>query len=157
MKMQTTLILREATTDDLPQLLKFEQDLINTERPFDPTLGGNICYYNLPEMIAAAHVDFIVAEIESNVIGCGYSRIQKAKPYLKHQEYAYLGFMYVQPSHRGKGINQMIIEKLRELAKKRGMTELRLEVYAGNLSAIKAYEKAGFQNHMIEMRLSNED
>ena len=34
------------------------------------------------------------------------------------------------------------------------VTELRLDVYINNIAAIKAYEKAGFTSHMIEMRMS---
>jgi GNAT superfamily N-acetyltransferase len=39
-------------------------------------------------------------------IDAGYARIEQAKPYLKHTAYAYLGFMYVLPAYRGKGINK---------------------------------------------------
>jgi GNAT superfamily N-acetyltransferase len=61
--------------------------------------------------------------------------------------------MYVEPAHRGKGINQMIIAALKTWAYSRNVTELRLDVYHGNATAIKAYEKAGFTSHMINMRL----
>jgi len=40
-----------------------------------------------------------------------------------------------------------------ERAFSRGVTEMRLEVYRDNLAAIKAYEKAGFSELLIEMRL----
>ncbi len=33
------------------------------------------------------------------------------------------------------------------------MNEIRLDVYAQNESAIKAYEKAGFEPHLLTMRL----
>ena len=60
--------------------------------------------------------------------------------------------MYVDPSHRGKGINALIIEQLRQWSIWKGVSELRLDVYYGNLPAIRAYEKAGFKRHMVEMR-----
>jgi ribosomal protein S18 acetylase RimI-like enzyme len=37
------------------------------------------------------------------------------------------------------------------------VTELRLEVYAGNAAAIRAYEKAGFSQLIAEMRMSLPD
>ena len=43
---------------------------------------------------------------------------------------------------------------LKELVAQRGIKELWLEVFSGNESAIKAYEKAGFEHHMIQMRMS---
>jgi len=58
----------------------------------------------------------------------------------------------VLPEHRGKGVNQKIIDVLTEWATSRGVTECRLEVYFDNAPAIKAYEKVGFKSHMITMR-----
>ena len=148
------ITIRKARTTDLETLLRFEQGVITTERPFDPTLReGQIHYYDIRAMITAKDVELLVAELDGIVIGSGYARIEAAKPYLKHPVHAYLGFMYVDPAHRGKGINQMIITELKTWAHSRNVTELRLDVYDGNANAIKAYEKAGFKQHMINMRL----
>jgi GNAT superfamily N-acetyltransferase len=153
--MDQTVIIRKATSDDLDKLYQFEQGVIEAERPFDPTLKSEkIHYYNLREMLTLAHVQVLVAEVENNIVGSGYARIEKAKPYLKHDVHAYLGFMYVQPEYRGKGINKMIIEALHNWARTQNVSELRLDVYFNNLSAIRAYEKIGFTPHMIEMRFN---
>ncbi len=69
----------------------------------------------------------------------------------------YLGFMYVDPNHRGKEINKKIIEALKDWASSQNIPELRLDVYAENASAIKAYEKAGFTKHMVAMRMNLQD
>ena len=103
-------------------------------------------------MIDAPEVNLVVAESAEGLIGSGYARIEPAKPYLHHPLHAYLGFMYVEPAHRGKGINRMIIDALKAWALSRNIAELRLDVYYPNTSAIKAYEKAGFSQHMINMR-----
>ncbi len=87
------------------------------------------------------------------IIGSGYARIENAKPYLQHQQHAYLGFMYVDPNHRGKGINKEIIAALSNWCFLQNITELRLDVYENNEAAIKAYEKVGFAKHMIAMRM----
>jgi ribosomal protein S18 acetylase RimI-like enzyme len=65
--------------------------------------------------------------------------------------------MYVDPQYRGRSINSGIIERLKQWCCKKGVTELRLEVYSDNLAAVGAYEKAGFSKHMIEMRLRLRD
>lgn len=149
------VIIRPASSADLAILRNFEQGVITAERPFDSTLkSSSIQYYDLEEMLIADHILLVVAEIEGQLVGSGYARIQTAKPYLQHERYAYLGFMYVDNEHRGKGINQKIMEALKSWATKQKISELRLEVYAENLSAIKAYEKVGFQKHMIEMRIN---
>jgi GNAT superfamily N-acetyltransferase len=103
-------------------------------------------------MITASHIELLVAETDGQLVGCGYARIEASKPYLQHRQHAYLGFMYVVPAHRGKGINGFIIEALERWTVAQGITELRLEVYFENEPAIKAYQKTGFSKHMIEMR-----
>jgi GNAT superfamily N-acetyltransferase len=146
--------IRKAKLEDLSVLLEFEQGIINAERPFDPTLKeGIIHYYDIQQMIETAHIEVIVAEINSEIIGSGYARIENAKPYLIHETYAYLGFMFTAPHHRGKGVNAKIIENLKKWCISHNVTELRLDVYNDNPSAITAYEKVGFKKHLINMRL----
>lgn len=149
-----TITLRPAIMQDLPILLEFEQGLISDERPFDTThKDEEIHYYDLPAMVESPLVELVVAEIDAQIVGCGYARFEKAKPYKKFEQYSYLGFMYVKPEHRGKGINAQVMEYLREWSKKQGLTELRLEVYCDNEKAVRAYEKAGFTRYMYWMRV----
>jgi ribosomal protein S18 acetylase RimI-like enzyme len=148
------IFVRPATTADLPTLLRFEQGMISVERPMDPTINdGPIHYYDLNAMLTSAHIHLVVAETDGNLIGCGYARIDPSRHYLKHANHAYLGFMYVEPSYRGKGVNQLIIDKLKNWALSRNITELRLDVYTSNENAIRAYEKAGFAPYLINMRM----
>lgn len=149
------IIIREANLKDLDVLHKFKQALVDAERPFDPTLKtGPLYYYDIAGLIAADHVGIFVAETGTEIIGCGYARIENSKPYLKHKQHAHLGFMYVVPHYRGKGINSMIIEVLKQWALQREIKEMRLEVYANNTAALKAYEKVGFAAHMLTMRMN---
>jgi len=146
--------IRKAILADMPVLLAFEQGIVTAERPFDNSLKeGTIHYYDIAAMIAASDVEVLVAQYNGQVIGSGYARIREAKPYLKFPKLAYLGFMYVDPAHRGKGVNKLIIAGLKAWAIEQGMVEMRLDVYADNETAVKAYEKAGFSKNLIEMRL----
>ena len=148
------IIVRAATSDDLETLLQFEQGIIEAERPFDSTLKvGTISYYDLNALIKSSEAEVVVAIIDQEIIGSGYALIKNAEPYLRHDQYAFLGFMYVKPAYRGKGVNQKIVEALKQWAISRKLTEIRLDVYAGNEIAKKAYEKTGFTAHMLEMRM----
>ena len=150
----SNLFTRKATISDLPTLLRFEQGVILAERPFDSDIKPDpVHYYDIEELINATHIELIVAEMDGEVIGCGYARIEQSKHFLKHSLYAYLGFMYVDPTHRGKGVNKEIIEALKQWAVSQSIVELRLDVYEGNLPAIQAYEKAGFSKQLINMRM----
>ena len=149
--------IRQATPDDLQTLLEFEQGIIEAERPFDITLKRqHTQYYDLASMLHAENVFMALAEMDNKPVGCGYARIEAAKPYLQHQWHAYLGFMYVLPAYRGRGINGKLIDVLKNWALLQGITELRLEVYSKNEAAISAYEKAGFSGLLLEMRMNLE-
>lgn len=147
------LITRKADIDDINLLLEFEQEIIAAELPFDSTLKeGEIHYYDLEELVKASDTQVLVAVINDEIIGSGYSSIRQAKDYLKHKQYAYIGFMYVKPEYRGKGVNRQILDALEKWTIDRGITEMRLEVYKDNSAAVRAYEKFGFNTHLLEMR-----
>lgn len=152
--MTDSIHIRKAVLEDITMLLEFEQGVIEAERPFDVTLKREATrYYDIEEMIHAPHIELVVAEWKGKVVGCGYARIERAKPFLQHTQHGYLGFMYVKHTHRGMGINSAIMKTLAGWSARNGVTELRLEVYSANEPAIKAYEKIGFTKHMIEMRM----
>jgi len=147
-------IVRTAKQEDLEVLLAFEQGIIEAERPMDPTLAPDpISYYDISELIRTDDAEVIVVEYDSVVIASGYAKIKKANHYLDHEFYAYLGFMFTEPDFRGKGVNKLIVDELRNWSIAKGLKEIRLTVYDDNPAAIRAYEKVGFKRHLIEMRI----
>lgn len=153
--MATQFIIRDAAIADLATLLKMEQKLINEERSYDKTLKpSNAFYYDFGEMLSNVNFKLVLAETDHDIIGTGYARIEKAETFLVHGKYVYLGFMYVLPHWRGKGVNKQIIETLKQWAVSQNIHEVRLDVYFENKTAISAYMKSGFANHVLEMRLS---
>lgn len=151
-------LFRAATLEDIDALRRFEQGIIAAERAFDPTLRpGRIQYYDIEGMLAADDVQFVVAQRDNELVGCGFARIEIAKTHFTHRYQAYLGLMYVEPQYRGQSVNSGILERLKHWCVRKGVTELRLEVYSDNLAAVVAYEKAGFSKHSVEMRLRLRD
>lgn len=145
---------RPALMEDLPVLYEFEQGIIEAERPYDSTLKErDINYYDLKELIESSDAEVVVAVQNHEILGSGYIQIQVSKPYQKHSRHGYIGFMFVQPSHRGKGIVQLVTNDMLDWARSRGISEIKLEVYNENQSAVRAYEKAGFSKNLVEMRL----
>ncbi|MEZ4811777.1 MAG: GNAT family N-acetyltransferase [Allomuricauda sp.] len=148
------LKIRNATLDDLPLLLGFEQEIIKAERPFDVTIKEDpVTYYDLKQMISDKDSCVVVAETGGQVVASGYAIPKRARHYLDHEFYAYLGFMYTHPDFRGMGINANIVEALKNWSLDQGFKEIRLTVYDDNLPAVKAYEKVGFKKRIVEMRL----
>lgn len=145
---------REATLNDLPILLQFEQSIIKAERPYDKTIRPDpVHYHDLKSLILNEKAVIIVAEEGGVLVGSGYALIKSARPYLDHAFYAHLGFMYTPPEYRGKGVNRLIVKALTSWADAKGLAELRLTVYSDNEAAIRAYEKSGFKKHIVEMRM----
>ena len=156
LNISTPLHLREATLDDLPILLDFEQALVAYERPFAPQLRqGKIHYYDLKAYIQNPDVCVVVAERKGEILGSGYALIRENAPYKTPSQLVYLGFMYVRPEHRGEGINAKVMQYLIQWGKDQGFTEFQLDVYDENTSARKAYEKMGFVPEILTMRLDN--
>jgi ribosomal protein S18 acetylase RimI-like enzyme len=150
--------IREATSEDLSALLSLEQQLIEAERPFDPTVRQPpVVYYDLAQMLSSDAYYVLVVEYDGQIVSCGYGTTKEARPYLDHTQYAYLGFMYTLEEYRGRGINKLIVDALVAWAKTKGIIEIRLTVYQDNIPAIRAYEKAGFVKHLIEMRIADRE
>jgi GNAT superfamily N-acetyltransferase len=148
------ITVREARMADLDSLERFQQGVVSAERPYDPTLrDGTVCYYDIAHMLSREDVLFLVAESEARVVGCGFAQIEEAEPFFKHQVQAYFGLMYVEPAYRGRGVNAEIIRSLKRWCRSKNVWETRLDVYEGNTTAVKAYEKAGFSKLSIEMRM----
>ncbi|MCQ0112932.1 Ribosomal protein S18 acetylase RimI [Zhouia amylolytica] len=146
--------IRKAQESDIEILLTFEQGIVEAERPFDNTLKeGEVNYYDLSALIRSPKAEVLVAVVDNEIVGSGYAKILTAEPFRKFKEYAYLGFMYVKPEFRGKGINRQIVNSLIDWAKTKELTEIRLEVYDKNVLAKNAYTKAGFKPNLVEMRL----
>ncbi len=151
------MIIRKAKIEELEKLLEFEQGIVTAERPLNPALkDGEIHFYDLAKLLESPLAAIFVTELEDDLIASGFVLEKEASDYLKHDRYAYLGFMYVKPEHRGKGVNQKVLDALLNWAKERGLTEIRLEVYSENSAAVRAYEKAGFVSHLLEMRMEIE-
>ncbi|MCE2027823.1 GNAT family N-acetyltransferase [Sessilibacter corallicola] len=147
-------IYRQADLADLPTLLEFEQGVIEAERPYNTSIMDSpVTYYDIAELIRNDDSVVVVAQAGERIVASGYALIRESRPYFDHKLHAYLGFMYVHPEFRGMGINQKIIEELTQWSKAKGIEYAYLDVYSGNDAAIKAYEKAGFESSIINMKM----
>jgi len=150
------LILRKANSDDLEALLAFEQNVLEAERPFNTSIKPQgASYYDLQSMFNDDKTYLLVALADNKIIGSGYAQLRPSKTSsLVHQVHSYLGFMYVAPEYRGRGINKIIIDELLDWTKKQDVFDVYLDVYDENSAAVRAYEKVGFKKSLVEMKLS---
>ena len=148
-------IVRTATLSDLPALRQLQQQLIQFERPFDPTMpSGHVEYYNLRELLHSEKVKCLVVETEGRIVGCGFGKIKRNPEWPKSPKIGYIGLMFIEKNYRHQGIGNQIITSLLHWFKECQISDIRLKVYAHNSKALKAYEKYGFTSFMTEMRYS---
>ncbi len=150
------LVIRKAIQKDLPTLLEFEQKIIAVERPMDPTIiqDTKISYYPIKDYIDSQDTEVLVALDDDCIIGSIYGQIRPRKEFFKTPHLGYIGFMYVRREYRGQGVSQQLIKAITAWFHRHGISEIILHVYAKNSAAIRAYEKVGFEHHLIEMRLN---
>ena len=145
---------REANSNDLSQLLEIEQCLIDFERSFNLSLKSkNAIYCNFPHLISYGDSYLLVVELSGKIIGTGYAQIRNSKKALMHPKHSYMGFIFVSPEHRGRALNQKIMDRLIEWSQSKRVNDFYLSVYSQNESALKAYGKAGFKPCLVEMKL----
>ena len=153
--------------------------MIEAERPYNSSIKGiGACYYNIEQLIASEDALMLIAQVEvesagelagekaaelqeqtaakprKKIVATGYAKIRTSKSSLSHEIDSYLGFMYVEPDHRGRGLNKELIDCLIAWSRKQGANDFYLDVYTENLPAVKAYIKAGFSSSIIEMKLN---
>jgi ribosomal protein S18 acetylase RimI-like enzyme len=152
--MGNTILIRPANFGDVETLLQFEQGVIEAERPLDPFLADNeLSYYNIPKLITSKKSHLIVALSGDELVASGYIRVENSKKYHKNPHHGYIGFIFVKPTFRGQKISSLILESLKEWAIKKGLKELRLDVYNDNTGALKVYENFGFTKSLLNMRV----
>ncbi|MCP4788913.1 MAG: GNAT family N-acetyltransferase [Gammaproteobacteria bacterium] len=149
------MLFRQAQINDLPLLLQMEQKLMNAERAYDADIKAEKChYYDFDQLLQDDQAQVLVMEVDNNVVGMGYVQLRVSKPAHQHHRYGYMGAMYVAPKHRGEGRISQLIEQLVAWSKEQGVSNFYLDVYHDNLSAVKAYNKLGFQPCLLEMKLN---
>jgi ribosomal protein S18 acetylase RimI-like enzyme len=123
--------------------------MIRTNDDEDPVI-----YYDLEHLISDDQSRVIVAEgteFKGEVIAVGYLTIRQSKSCHTHLKHGYLGFMFVIPRMRGRGINKAVMDQLVVWGQSKGIEHFYLDVYSENTSAVRAYQKAGFHNLLYEM------
>lgn len=63
----------------------------------------------------------------------------------------WIGLLFVEPGHRGMGVGQKLMDKIKIYFENKGCDTLRLLVLSDNTHAIEIYKKYGFIKHEVEM------
>lgn len=96
------------------------------------------------QALLAPEIDFLVAQGQGGLIGCGATRHMPSEPQTQGLAYGEIKRMYVDPSARGQRIAVRLLALLEERLKARGVTLALLETGRDQLEAVRLYERCGY-------------
>ena len=122
-------------------------DQFGNSAPLDDAVRANLCA-NLAKIQGAFSV---IASVGGTPVGLinafqGF-RTFKCQPLINVHD------VFVEPTHRRKGITQRMMEKVQEVAVSRGCCKLTLEVLSNNPNAMGSYAKFGFKSYELDPEL----
>lgn len=95
------------------------------------------CFHLTVEQMATPATTLFIARDDGKAIACGALH--------RHGDgVAEVKRMYTRPSHRGRKVGQMIVERIEALARQEGIAKLVLETGDRHPAAWTVYERAGF-------------
>lgn len=152
------MTIRRATEKDIPRLIILLEQVLNIHADIRPDIfiAGTTKYTNaeLSEMIKDDSKPIYVAADEKDVC-MGYAFCQ-----LKNQPFSnnmvpftslFIDDLCVDAATRGQHVGEKLFEHVKSEAKRLGCYEVTLNVWAGNTSAEKFYEKMGLKTKERQM------
>lgn len=151
-------IIRPATPADLPALGRLGALLVRRHHDFDPrrfidatprTERGYAAY--LGSQLGAPGVIVLVAEDDGEVLGYAYGGIEGQDYMSLRGPAGVLHDLVVDPSHRGRGVGQLLLEAAAAALEARGAPQIVLSTAERNEAAQRLFAHAGFRRTMVEM------
>lgn len=130
-----TIALEDPRTPEIGALIRALDDYLNALYP--PELN----YLLDIDELAAPDVAFFVARLDGAAVGTA--------ALVRHEDYAELRRMYVDPSARGHGLGRRLLEAVEALASTEGFTVVRLETGIDQPEALALYRTAGYLERTV--------
>lgn len=107
------------------------------------------------KLIKDENCHLIIAEDNDKIIGLieAYFHITKDISILVKKEYIYIQNLIVDEHFRRKGVGKSLIDAVKKLGEEKNIKYYRLSVIPNNISAIKFYEREGFEGIMYSMEM----
>lgn len=96
------------------------------------------------QALLAPEIDFLVAEGQGGLIGCGATRRMPGEPETEGRGYGEIKRMFVDPAARGQRIAVRLLAMLEERLKADGLSLALLETGRDQHEAVRLYERSGY-------------
>ena len=122
----------------------YASDPMGGGKPLDKSVKENV----VKELAKRSFAFTLLAYVDKQPAGLancfeGFSTFS-CKPLINIHDFA------VVKEHRGKGISQMLLAEIEQIAKERGCCKITLEVLSNNQAAKGAYRKYGFTSYELD-------
>lgn len=156
----TQTLIRRAGLADMPLFSEFQRqfykelrEIVSRENP--PLRAylktrGRIVLKLMRKWIRSKNAVVLIAEEKSDPIGFTTVSIEK-HPISALKRYGYVGFMFVKPRHRGKGISSLLMKEAIAWLARRRINHVALSVEMDNKHAHAIYQRWGFRNCSVLM------
>ncbi len=130
----------------------------NTEEDMHNYLKENFSYEQIESEVKNDSSRFYIAESNTEVAAYMKINFDKAQTEVGHENTLEVQRIYALKEYQGKHIGKSLIERAIELGKENKINYIWLGVWEHNLSAIKFYEKQGFEKFDIHVfRLGDDE
>ena len=151
------MTIRFACDRDIPGMIDLLQQVGEVHHQIRPDLfragAQNYDEAALKALLADPKRPILAAEVEGRLAGYAFCILQITEndPVLCDRKVLYIDDICVDENIRGKGIATALYEKVLEYARSIGCHAVTLNVWCGNDSAMKFYEKCGMKPQKIGM------
>lgn len=143
-------MIRKATQNDIPEIKKLNQILVDYDRQFDQTIQSNWIETEngrnyLLESLTSEDSVVLVSENENQVNGFLIGCVTEAASYRTLEWLGELEEMVVLPEFRGKKIGEDLVRVFVEWCRSKGLNRIKVEVSADNSKGLNFYKKQSFE------------
>jgi ribosomal protein S18 acetylase RimI-like enzyme len=152
------IVIRPATSADVPAIGRLGALLVRTHHDFDPerfipaserTADGYGSY--LGSQLGKRDVVLLVAEERGEVLGYTYAGIEGFDYMALRGPAGVLYDIVVDPAHRSHGVGRLLLDATLAALTAKGAPRVVLSTAERNAPAQRLFERAGFRRTMIEM------
>ena len=153
------MTIRFATEADIPGMIELLKQVGQVHHEIRPDLfrAGAQKYDDaaLSALLSDEKRPLLIAELEGKVAGYAFCILQITEndPVLCDRKVLYIDDLCVEETLRGHGIATALYQRTLEFARELGCDAVTLNVWCGNDSAMKFYEKSGFKPQKVGMEV----
>jgi len=160
------IVIRKARLKDIDTLISLENELYDTQVEYlKESKSQNLDDFSLKKnsntflkkfilkMIRSKNGLVLIAEFEKEIAGYLIIFIKKNIPIFKLEKLAEITDVYIKEEFRGTGISNKLRDEILNWCKIKKISSITLDMLPNNIHAKMIYEKWGFTEFLIEMRM----